>query len=184
MPQDADELVHVPAVGGDHRGAFDPGSEVLARLAVEPLLDEPLDVETTLRVARVALLAERQIDALALLGAVTGEVGGIDDPSEPEGMPYQGHPHAGSVDRRAVPVLLKTVGNLENATDTRHAAAEALGRIADPASREALENLAADYPETSTRRALVQAYLKCAHPPRTAAVTNGHSRTGQLPPLW
>jgi hypothetical protein len=75
-------------------------------------------------------------------------------------------------DRRAVPVLLKTVGNLENATDTRHAAAEALGHIADPASRETLENLAADYPETSTRRALVQAYLKCAHPPRTAAVTN------------
>lgn len=50
-----------------------------AWIAVEPLLDEALDVETTLQVARVALLADRQIDALALLGAAL-----VVDPSHPE----------------------------------------------------------------------------------------------------
>lgn len=60
-------------------------------------------------------------------------------------------------DARAVPVLLGVVRDLENATDTRHAAAEALGRIASPASLGALRKLAADYPEVSTRRALLQA---------------------------
>ncbi len=60
-------------------------------------------------------------------------------------------------DRRAVPTLLDVVRNLDNATDTRHAAAEALGNIADPASLESIQQLAADYPEVSTRRALVEA---------------------------
>jgi len=60
-------------------------------------------------------------------------------------------------DIRAVPVLLKTIGDLNNATDTRHAAAEALRRIADPASLASLRQLAADYPEVSTRRALLEA---------------------------
>jgi len=64
-------------------------------------------------------------------------------------------------DRRAVASLLDTVGNLDNATDTRHAAAEALGNIADPASREALEALATGYPEVTTRRALLQACDRC-----------------------
>jgi HEAT repeat protein len=64
-------------------------------------------------------------------------------------------------DRRAAPVLLEVVDNLDNATDTRHAAAEALGVIADPASLEAIEKLAADYPEVSTRRALQQALANC-----------------------
>jgi HEAT repeat protein len=63
-------------------------------------------------------------------------------------------------DGRAAPVLLATVGNLENATDTRHAAAEALGRIADPASLEPMRRLAENYPEVSTRRALLEA---CTH---------------------
>lgn len=60
-------------------------------------------------------------------------------------------------DARAVSVLLKIVGNLDNATDTRHAAVEALRHIADPGSLPALRQLAADYPEVSTRRALLEA---------------------------
>jgi HEAT repeat protein len=60
-------------------------------------------------------------------------------------------------DRRAVPVLLAVVGDLRNATDTRHSAAVALGKIADPQSAAALAELAADYPEESTRRALIEA---------------------------
>jgi HEAT repeat protein len=66
-------------------------------------------------------------------------------------------------DRRATGVLLKVIGNLDNATDTRHAAAEALERLADPASMEAIRKLAADYPEVSTRKALLRA---CANPAR------------------
>ncbi len=60
-------------------------------------------------------------------------------------------------DRRAVPVLVEVVGNLENAPDTRYTAAESLARIADPASLPAIEQLAADYPEVSTRQALIRA---------------------------
>ncbi|NQT52231.1 HEAT repeat domain-containing protein [bacterium] len=63
-------------------------------------------------------------------------------------------------DRRAVPALLKAVGDLKNATDTRHAAAQALGHIADPASLAAMQKLAATYPEVSTRRALLEACQK------------------------
>jgi len=65
-------------------------------------------------------------------------------------------------DRRAGPALLAAVGNMQNAPDTRHAAAEALGRLADPASLDALRKLAADYPEVSTRKTLLQA---CAGKP-------------------
>jgi hypothetical protein len=36
-------------------------------------------------------------------------------------------------------------------------AAEALGRLADPGSVEAIRRLAADYPEVSTRKILLQA---------------------------
>lgn len=60
-------------------------------------------------------------------------------------------------DTRAVPALLNVVRDLDNALDARHAAAVALDRIADPASREALRTLAADYPEASTRKALLEA---------------------------
>lgn len=59
-------------------------------------------------------------------------------------------------DKKAVPVLLKTAGNLLNAVDTRYASAEALGKIADPASIPAIKKLADDYPEVSTRRALLR----------------------------
>jgi HEAT repeat protein len=60
-------------------------------------------------------------------------------------------------DRRAVPTLLEVVSNLDNAVDTRYAAAEALGRIVDPDSIPAIAKLAADYPEVSTRRKLLEA---------------------------
>ncbi|OHB85968.1 MAG: hypothetical protein A2V98_09340 [Planctomycetes bacterium RBG_16_64_12] len=74
-------------------------------------------------------------------------------------------------DRRAVPVLLEVVANLDNATDTRHAAAEALGALADPASLEAIQQLAAEYPEVSTRRALEQACIRCERRDQTAALS-------------
>jgi HEAT repeat protein len=60
-------------------------------------------------------------------------------------------------DARAVPTLLEVVGNLDNAVDTRYAAAEALGRIRDPDSMAAIAQLAAGYPEVSTRRKLLEA---------------------------
>ena len=59
--------------------------------------------------------------------------------------------------RRAVPTLLAVIGDLDNAIDTRYTAAEALQRLHDPASMEAIRKLAADYPEISTRRALLRA---------------------------
>jgi len=65
-------------------------------------------------------------------------------------------------DRRATAPLLAVVGDLKNATDTRHAAAEALQRIADPASLEPMRKLAEGYPEVSTRRALLRACVAAA----------------------
>ncbi|MCX6866909.1 MAG: HEAT repeat domain-containing protein, partial [Verrucomicrobia bacterium] len=59
-------------------------------------------------------------------------------------------------DARAQPVLLKTIANLENATDTRYAAAIAAGQLADPSGLAALHRLAQDYPEISIRRALLR----------------------------
>jgi hypothetical protein len=58
-------------------------------------------------------------------------------------------------DRRAGEVLIKVVADLRNSTDTRHAAAEALGRVGDAALLPAIRELAASYPEVSTRRALL-----------------------------
>jgi hypothetical protein len=57
---------------------------------------------------------------------------------------------------RAAPVLLKIVRDLENAPDTRHAAAVALGHCADPATLESIRELAANYPERSTALALMK----------------------------
>lgn len=59
-------------------------------------------------------------------------------------------------DARAVPVLMGIVADLDNATDTRHAAAQALGQIASPASLSAIRGLAKDYPEISTRNTLLR----------------------------
>ena len=55
----------------------------------------------------------------------------------------------------ALPVLLKTIANLDNATDTRYAAAIAAGQLADAAGLIELHRLAQDYPEISVRRALL-----------------------------
>ena len=59
-------------------------------------------------------------------------------------------------DARATPVLLKTIGELKNAPDTRHAAAEALERFADAGNAAAIRKLAADYPDVATRRTLLR----------------------------
>jgi len=58
-------------------------------------------------------------------------------------------------DHRAVPVLLNTIENLDNALDTRHAAAEALGTCANSSDLSQIQKLAGDYPEASTREALL-----------------------------
>ena len=79
-------------------------------------------------------------------------------------------------DRRATPTLLGAVGNLENATDTRHAAAEALGQIGDPASLEPMQRLAADYPEVSTRRALLES---CESVAARSTAANAQPVTGE-----
>ncbi len=60
-------------------------------------------------------------------------------------------------DPRAVAPLLEVIANLDNAVDTRYAAAEALVMIADPNSVPAIQELAADYPEVSVRRKLLEA---------------------------
>ncbi len=60
-------------------------------------------------------------------------------------------------DAQAAPVLLVIVGDLENATDTRHAAAVALGQITDAAGKERIREIADDYPERSVRLALLEA---------------------------
>ena len=57
-------------------------------------------------------------------------------------------------ERRARPALLGAVRNLTNATDVRHAAAEALGKLAEPSDLAELTKLAADYPEVSVRKVL------------------------------
>lgn len=54
----------------------------------------------------------------------------------------------------AVPALLGAVRNLDNAPDVRHAAARALGSAGRPANLAEVRQLAAGYPEVSTRRAL------------------------------
>jgi HEAT repeat protein len=58
--------------------------------------------------------------------------------------------------RRTVPALLSVVGDLNNATDVRHAAAEALAAIADPSALDAMSRLAQEYPEHSIRKALLR----------------------------
>ena len=45
--------------------------------------------------------------------------------------------------------LLGAVRNMENATDVRHAAAKALGKVAEPSDAAELKKLATDYPEVS-----------------------------------
>jgi HEAT repeat protein len=71
-------------------------------------------------------------------------------------------------DRRAAPVLLKIIADLDNAPDTRHTAAEALAHLADAAGIEAIRTLASDYPEVATRRVLLR-IAQTAAPARAVA---------------
>jgi HEAT repeat protein len=59
-------------------------------------------------------------------------------------------------DPRALPALLKTIADLRNAIDTRYAAAEALAGMTDAGTLATIRQLAADYPEVSTQRALLE----------------------------
>ncbi len=59
-------------------------------------------------------------------------------------------------DTRVTPALLKVISDLKNAPDTRHAAAEAMERLADASNATMIRKLAADYPEVSTRRTLLR----------------------------
>ena len=63
-------------------------------------------------------------------------------------------------DPRSAPTLLAIVRDLHNATDTRYAAAVALGRLGDPGALDSIRQLAVDYPERSTRLALIAAAAK------------------------
>lgn len=60
-------------------------------------------------------------------------------------------------DRRAMPALIKLAGDLSNAVDTRHAAAEAIGRLAGPEDAAAIRELADACPDISPRKALLRA---------------------------
>lgn len=68
-------------------------------------------------------------------------------------------------DQRAVPVLLEVVKDLRNATDVRHAAAKALGKLADRQHLMRLRELAREYPEHSVRLALLEACAAVAGSP-------------------
>ncbi len=59
-------------------------------------------------------------------------------------------------DPRAAATLLDVVANLDNAVDTRHAAASALAHTARQEDLAALAELAEGYPEVSTRKALLE----------------------------
>ncbi len=60
-------------------------------------------------------------------------------------------------DPRCAPVLLDIVRDMDNAPDTRHAAAVALGTAADAGTIDAIKGIAVSYPERSTALALMKA---------------------------
>ncbi|MFU8893739.1 MAG: HEAT repeat domain-containing protein [Luteolibacter sp.] len=64
-------------------------------------------------------------------------------------------------DPRATTTLLDVVANMENAVDTRHAAAGALAGTARREHLEAIASLAETYPEVSTRKALLESLAEC-----------------------
>jgi HEAT repeat protein len=67
-------------------------------------------------------------------------------------------------DRRATDTLLAVVADMNNAVDTRYAAAKALGGIANPKSIPAIRSLAEHYTEVSTRKALLESLADCEKP--------------------
>ncbi len=66
-------------------------------------------------------------------------------------------------DPRATDTLLAVVANMDNAVDTRHAAARALAGTAGRDHLVAIAKLADDYPEVSTRKALLESLAKCGN---------------------
>ncbi len=63
-------------------------------------------------------------------------------------------------DPRAVPALLKTLADLQNAVSTRQMAAHSLGKLCGPENLAELQVLADDYPEIATRRTMQEACAK------------------------
>jgi HEAT repeat protein len=59
--------------------------------------------------------------------------------------------------KKAVPALLAVLQDLDNASSTREQAAIALGRISDTSVRGKMREIAEEYPEVTTRRALLEA---------------------------
>jgi HEAT repeat protein len=57
--------------------------------------------------------------------------------------------------RSATDVLIKTLVNMDNALDVRHASATALKRIADDKTIQAIVKLAANYPDVSVKKVLL-----------------------------
>ena len=62
--------------------------------------------------------------------------------------------------KKAVPALLAAVQNLDNASSTREQAAIALGLIGDKSVLSKMKEIGEDYPEITTRRALLEAVIK------------------------
>jgi len=62
--------------------------------------------------------------------------------------------------RKAVPALMKAVKDLDNASSVREQAAVALGKIADKSTLAELKKIAEDYPELTTKRALLRSVAK------------------------
>ena len=64
-------------------------------------------------------------------------------------------------------VLLTTIGNMANAVDVRHAAAQALLKLKSMELPDGFETLASNYPDISVRRLLLQAVGKDSKPGST-----------------
>ena len=65
-------------------------------------------------------------------------------------------------DTKAVATLFDVVKDFDNALSVRHAAAGALGLLCGPEHSSQLRKLAADYPEVSVRRAILEAHDKAS----------------------
>jgi HEAT repeat protein len=63
-------------------------------------------------------------------------------------------------DPRATDALLDVVADFDNAVSVRHAAARSLGKIAGKETLPRLREIADDYPEVATRRALLESCLE------------------------
>ena len=76
-------------------------------------------------------------------------------------------------DHKAVPILIDVVEDLDNALDTRNAAAQALGHCIQPSDLARIRKLAQDYPESSTRRELLRICQQVASVNAAVAMGSG-----------